>query len=380
MRVNQHLQPENSTVTIVGGGLAGLVGAILLAREGISVKVIEKKRYPFHRVCGEYISNETLPFLKANGLYPESYAPPVITEFQLTSVNAKEARIMLDLGGFGISRFAFDHWLYQVAVAAGVTFDLDTEVIEIRYSDDLFHVTTTASTFSSPLVIGAHGKRSRVDLQLQRNFVHRRSPWVGVKYHVKVNHPSSLIALHNFEDGYCGISNVEDGISNLCYLVHRDQVRKHGSIGQLEKHVLFQNPWLKRIFTEAEFVFTRPEVINEISFETKQPVHQHLLMLGDAAGMITPLCGNGMAMAIRSAAIASQHVIRFMRNQITRDDMESGYAADWNQNFSRRLWTGRQVQRLFGSTTTSNIAVWIANNVKPLSRSLVKATHGAPFG
>ena len=68
----------------------------------------------------------------------------------------------------------------------------------------------------------------------------------------------------------------------------------------MERQVLLKNPHLKRIFSEADFVFGRPEVINEISFETKDPVENHILMAGDAAGMITPVCGNGMAIAIHS--------------------------------------------------------------------------------
>jgi menaquinone-9 beta-reductase len=80
---------SKNDVSVVGGGLAGLISAIQLAREGWSVSLFEKKQYPFHRVCGEYISNETLPFLQANGLFPSEFHPEKITRFQLTSVNGK---------------------------------------------------------------------------------------------------------------------------------------------------------------------------------------------------------------------------------------------------------------------------------------------------
>ncbi len=93
---------------IAGGGLAGLVTANILGRAGIACTVIEKNEYPFHRVCGEYISNETVPFLKSLGLYPDEFSPPQISRFQLTSVNGKSAFLPLGLGGFGISRFSFD--------------------------------------------------------------------------------------------------------------------------------------------------------------------------------------------------------------------------------------------------------------------------------
>ena len=91
-------------IIIIGGGLSGLITSIRLAEAGFAITLIEKKKYPFHRVCGEYISNETLPFLKSFNLFPEKFNPPKIDQLQLTSVNGKEAFLKLDLGGFGISR------------------------------------------------------------------------------------------------------------------------------------------------------------------------------------------------------------------------------------------------------------------------------------
>ena len=128
-----------------------------------------------------------------------------------------------------------------------------------------------------------------------RKFTTTRSPYAAIKYHIRTDHPTDLIALHNFRDGYCGISNVEDGKTNLCYLTHRNNLRKTGSIASLEEEILQKNHLLKYIFSNSEFLFEKPEVINEISFATKDPVEGHVLMAGDAAGMITPLCGNGMA-------------------------------------------------------------------------------------
>jgi flavin-dependent dehydrogenase len=377
--VNQTSRPENSDVTIVGGGLAGLITAILLVRDGIPAKVIEKKRYPFHRVCGEYISNETVPFLESQGLFPSELQPSSVTEFQLTSVNGSEARLHLDLGGFGISRYAFDDFLYKVALKEGVEFALETEVEDISFKEDVFELKTTHDVLHSRIVIGSYGKRSRIDHQLNRPFIHRRSPWVGVKYHARTKQPPFVISLHNFPKGYCGISNVEDGKTNVCYLTHRDNIRQYGTIAGMEENILFRNPWLKKMFLESEFLFEKPEVINEISFETKQPVDNHLLMTGDAAGMIAPLCGNGMAMAIRSALIASRWVSSFAHGRITRDEMEFRYAAEWKSIFATRLWAGRQVQRLFGGESASNGAVWVLANMRLVGNVLVRSTHGRPF-
>lgn len=367
-------------IIIIGGGLAGLISAIELAKAGISCVVIEKKSYPFHRVCGEYVSNEVSDYLRKNNLLPLKYDLPSINRFQLSEISGKNKLMPLDLGGFGISRFVFDHFLYQQAVELGVTFSLNEEVTNIWYrEDDTFHVVSNNTERVADVVIGSFGKRSKIDHQMNRPFIKQRSPYVGIKYHIKSDHPADLIALHNFPGGYCGISNIEEKKTTLCYLTHRDNLRRFKSIREMEEAVLFTNPNLSRIFQEADFLFDKPEVINEISFATKAPVENHVLLAGDSAGMIAPLCGNGMAMAIQSARILVRELIPFCNGVTTRDLMEQRYTLTWNQHFRHRLWLGRQVQRLFGKEFTSRIAVSLVMNIKPLASAIVKNTHGQPF-
>lgn len=366
-------------IIIIGGGLAGLINAYRLARQGLEVHLFERKQYPFHRVCGEYISNEVTPFLQNEGIYPEDFDPPVITSFRLSSIRGREALLPLDPGGFGISRFSFDHFLYNKCVEAGVTFIHET-VSEWGFADDVFSVqTNSGNKFTARVLIGAFGKRSNLDKWMDRDFMKRRSPYIGVKYHIRYDHPVDEIALHNFRGGYCGISKVENGISNLCYLAHRDTLRGSGKIEVMEEQVVKENPHLAAIYRDAEFLFERPEVINEISFESKQPVENHVLMCGDSAGMITPLCGNGMAMAIHGAKICSDLVIRFMSGEINRQELEGSYRKAWLRQFRRRLWAGRKIQNLFGGILASGFAVSLAKNVRPVSGFLVNLTHGKPF-
>lgn len=366
-------------VTIIGGGLGGLISSILLVRAGIPCSLIEKKSYPFHRVCGEYISNEAVPFLRSLGLYPEKFSPPEINLFQLSSVTGRHAQIPLTMGGFGISRYSFDNFLFEIAKAEGVEFFLNSEVTDVTFDEEKFTIQTQRQTFESDLVLGAFGKRSKLDINLQRDFVKKRSPYVAVKYHIRTEYPKNLIALHNFKGGYCGISNIEDGKTNLCYLSHRDNLRTFGTIGTLEERVLCKNPILKYIFTNSDFLLDKPEVINEISFETKSPVFNHILMVGDAAGMITPLCGNGMAMAIHSAKIACELATGFCSAKISRPDLEERYSQQWKKWFAHRLWKGREIQRLFGNRLVSNIAVNLALYVRPVANLLVRNTHGEIF-
>jgi flavin-dependent dehydrogenase len=378
---NEHKKIQLRKIIIIGGGLAGLISAIRLSRCGFNCTLIEKKNYPMHRVCGEYISNETIPFLKSEGLFPEILKPVAISKFQLTSVTGKSSKLDLDLGGFGVSRYNLDHFLYEIAKNEGVNFLLDTEVENIKFIDNYFIVKTNQQEMEAQLVIGSFGKRSKIDAQLHRSFFKKRSPYVGIKYHAKTNHQSNLIALHNFRGGYCGVSNVENGITNICYLTHRDNVKNFKSIKEMEEKVLWENPHLQNIFNEAEFLFDKPETINEVSFKTKEPVWNHVLMCGDAAGMIAPLCGNGMAMAIHSAKILTDTIKKYFHAEgLNRELLEHEYSSRWRKAFAWRLWVGRQLQnKLFGNPITSTIAVNLAIYSKPIAQFIIKKTHGDVF-
>jgi flavin-dependent dehydrogenase len=361
-------------VVVVGGGVAGLTAAILLRRKDWDVVLIEKKDYPFHRVCGEYISNEIRIFMQREGLLPDIELPR-IDEFELSSADGRSSTTRLEMGGFGISRYSLDHHLYQVAISEGVEVLKET-ALNIITKKKSFHVKTRSQVVKARVCIGAFGKRSNLDQVLDRPFFKKRSPYIGVKYHAKTNHPGDRISLHNFEGGYCGVSLVEDGVSNICYLGLRDHLKEFRDIGEMEKSVLFRNPRLKLLFESSEFLWDKPEVINEISFDLKQPVENHVLMCGDAAGMITPLCGNGMAMAIHAAKTLSGKVDMYLNKKMGQSELEMTYQMEWNSLFKWRLWYGRQVQRLFGNPTLSNLSVKLINNVKPLSTLMIRGTHG----
>jgi flavin-dependent dehydrogenase len=370
-----------NSVVVIGGGLSGLISAILLQRAGFKTTLIEKKAYPFHRVCGEYISNEVIPFLKASGLYPEELDPVDITHFELTDVKGRRLDMPLDLGGFGISRFEFDHWLCKIATSEGVDVQDKTTVREASFHETEFTVVTSKETLVCDYVIGAYGKRSTLDRTLDRPFFKKRSPFIGVKYHVNcdVVDPST-VSLHNFPGGYCGINRVSEDIYNLCYLSESKNLKEAGEIQQMERTFLFQNPVLKKVFEHSYHLFEQPVVINEISFAPKEPVYNHILMTGDAAGMITPLCGNGMAMAIHGAKLVTDALISLQTSGLDRSLLESTYSTVWKTTFDRRHWSGRQIQSLlFGSVQSSAVALRVGKSIPMVSRWLMRKTHGVEF-
>jgi len=371
-------------VIIVGGGLAGLFNALLLNRAGLQVTVIEKKSYPFHRVCGEYISNEVLPLLYELDIDVHELGASTITRLEVTATSGAKFGQALDLGGFGISRYKFDHYLYQKCLSEGVNFLLDTRVDDIKFINDAFEVVLADGMLTAPLVIGAFGKRSNLDNRLRRNFFYRRSPYVGIKIHAKLDFPDNLIQLNSFKNGYCGVSKIEDDRYCICSLAHRDDLREQNSLEALQENVINRNPYQKEIFQNAEWLMDKPEVINEISFEKKLPVENHIFMSGDTAGMIAPLCGNGMTMAIHSAKILSGIIVQYYQlakplTALKRGALEQAYLTAWNKQFAERLWVGRQIQNVFGNTNLIHMAIKTFNYLPALAGWLVKQTHGRPI-
>ena len=368
-------------VIIIGGGLSGLIASIELIEAHFEVILIEKKKYPFHRVCGEYISNEVLSYLQRRNMLPQRSDIPQIQTFKFTSIKGKQVEMNLDLGGFGISRYELDNHLCMMAKSLGVYVLEQTSVISVEFDHEMFKLETSNGQFlEAPLVIGAYGKNSILDKKLNRDFTQKRSPFLGVKYHIRGNHPKHEVSLHNFEGGYCGLSAIEESKFNLCYLGSRETLKKYGSISEMEEAVLCKNPFLYEIFKNSEFLFDQPEVINEFSFAPKKLIENHILMAGDAAGLITPLSGNGMAMAIHSGKILADS-IKCHTTELTfnRDAIEQDYSKQWNQLFKRRLWVGRKTQKLFGSKITSELTAVTMNSLPFIGRAIMKNTHGQPF-
>nr|WP_186741907.1 NAD(P)/FAD-dependent oxidoreductase [Spirosoma utsteinense] len=364
-------------VIIIGGGLAGLVSALELARAGRSVTLVERKLYPFHKVCGEYVSNEVKPYIESLGIDLTALGATDIRRFQVSAPSGRLLESSLDLGGFGISRYVLDYELYQLGLGAGVEFLLGKQVDAVTAEGDGFTCTVNdGSCLTSRLVLGTFGKRSKLDKALNRAFMQQPSPYVGVKYHVRVDLPDDVIALHNFSDGYCGMSAIEDGKYCVCYLTTRENLRKYGNIPDMEEAILHRNPHLRSVFRSAQHLYDKPEVINEISFAPKRAVENHILMAGDSAGLITPLCGNGMAMAIHGAEFGSELANAFLLGRLTRAELERDYQRGWSQRFARRLWVGRTVQRLFGKPWLTEAGAWAFGTFKPALRTVMRQTHG----
>ncbi len=366
-------------VIIAGGGLAGLVSAIHLSRAGFHVLVIEKNSYPKHKVCGEYISNEVLPYLESLGFDPLDYGAKRIHRFQLNSKNNQSIETNLPLGGFGISRYTLDHTLAELAQENGAQLMQDT-VISTKCFNGIFQVKTKNETFKSVFVIGAFGKRANIDIKLNREFIQKRSGYLAVKQHVEGEFPDDLVALYNFDGGYCGVSRVESKAINVCYITDYKSFGKHKNTKTFEEQVLFKNPGLELFFKKSKPLFDKPLTISQISFAPKQAVDDHVLMCGDSAGLIHPLCGNGMGMAVHSSQIASQLIIDYFEGRIqSRESLEKQYQKAWTQAFKNRLLIGKRIAALFRHSSLSESALWMLRQFPGLLPKVIVSTHGQPL-
>lgn len=372
-----HEATEKWQVLILGGGLAGLSAALLLSKAGMRVAVIEKKTYPFHKVCGEYISTETLPFFQRLGVDPFALGAKAISRFRLSGPSGTYLELPLEQGGFGLSRYRMDHALYQLAEQQGVTFFQKESVVDIDPEQGI--VTTNKRSVEAELLIGAFGKRSLIDQKLDRSFLKQRSPFVGVKYHLRSDHPADLIELHNFKNGYLGINQIEDDLCCTAYLASRKDLKAAGSIDALEKQVLSRNPQIKRMFEQSEKVYEQPLVINEVSLAQKPLVEQGLFMAGDSAGMIAPLAGNGMAIAMHSGKILAELILADQQGPSDRKKLAQEYEKQWRKQFSARLRMGRTIHRFFGNETITDLVVGSFRRVPALAKLVIRQTHGKPF-
>lgn len=376
--------PSIYDAAIIGGGLAGLSLAIQLSKKGYSVALFEKETYPFHKVCGEYISMESWNFIESLGLPLSSMHLPIIKKLIVTAPDGNALNAELDLGGFGISRYYLDNELKKIAVTCKVAVFEKCKVEEVQFKDDTFRLQTTLGSFTSKICCGSFGKRSNLDIKWKRNFILSRNSklnnYIGVKYHIKTDFPIDTIALHNFEHGYCGISRIEDNKYCCCYLTNAYNLsRNNHSIKQMEENILYQNKHLKKIFTSSEILFENPVTISQISFSAKEQVYNHILLMGDAAGMITPLCGNGMSMALHSSKIAAIYADDFLQGKINRQQLEHNYTTNWKKIFSRRVKAGMTIQTFFGKKWITNLFIRLMKRMPFATKKLIALTHGEPF-
>jgi len=367
-------------IVIIGGGLAGLTAALHLQRQGLEVLLIEKAAFPHHKVCGEYVSNEVIPYLQWLDADPLQLKPALIKTLSITTLTGNTVNSTLPLGGFGISRYILDDFLYQKFIARGGAVLKDT-VTAIGFQNDQFEIgTASGENITTAHVIGAYGKRSAIDIVKKRAFIQTRSPYLAVKGHYSGTIDSEQVSLYNFNGGYCGVSQIEDHKINICYLADYATFRKYKDPAVYQREVLFKNKQLQQVYKDCTPLFEKPLSISQLSFGSRSAVTDHILMIGDTAGLIHPLCGNGMAMAIHSAKLCSEVLLLAFNSKITsRSKLESTYTSLWQHTFRSRLRSGAVLSALLKKDKLARLMMSTMARFPSLLPVIIKKTHGLPI-
>jgi flavin-dependent dehydrogenase len=357
-------------VGIIGAGIAGACLAISLAKAGKKVVVFEQKAYPAHKVCGEFLSLESVPYLKSLGLPIEDWNLPVIKQLKLTNENGYTYTRSLKLGGTGLSRYKLDFELSKLFEKNGVAFYPETKVTKVETDT----ISASGIEVKANLIVGSHGKY--VAGYLKEPVDKPAKKYVGVKYHIKGNFNAKEIALHSFNGGYCGISQVEDETFCLCYLVSADQLKKHGMIEQLERNVLYKNPYLQQIYHIAEFLWDKPLTISNIRFDKQYVSRANTLFVGDAVGSISPLSGNGMSIAASSAYLLADIIL----NNDNVQQIKALYNEQWDKQFGSRVGRAKLLNRIMLNPASHLWTLRLFNRLPYVADRVINAMQGKPFG
>jgi len=359
--------PGPYDVAVVGGGPAGSSAAIHLALGGVRVVLLETRAYPHDKLCGEFLSPECAGLLDQMGLNPalRGLGPALIEMAYLTAPDGAAWQSRLPGTALGVTRRALDQALSQRAQTLGVALRTGTTVthIEGRLARG-FHLSTQGAggaVVQARAVVAAHGRRGSLDRALARRFLRQPQPFVALKTHFAGPPLPGRIELHGFPGGYCGLSEVERGTApsgratNVCLLVREAAFRRVG-VARAERGpapervpafihwMRSQNPRLEAWLSQAVQLDEPWLSIAQVPFGPKRAVVNDVLMTGDAAGLITPLAGDGIAMALRGGQMAAAHLLAFLSGSQSAADVCQGYARDWQRRFAGRVRLGRLLQ------------------------------------
>lgn len=382
---------------MIGGGPAGSALAGLLARRGRDVLLLERDAFPRDKLCGEFLSSESQTILRKIGCFEAVLAAGAvqIRHARFTAPSGAALEVDLPAPALGISRRALDEILFSQAAASGAQVLERRNVQRVIRSGDSFEVhATNAGTperFDAHLVVGAHGRRGRVDRALGRAFIRARHPYVGFKRHhrpVPGEEGDRLAAaldghveIHTVDGGYCGMSFIETGEVNVCMLLEQRFVDRLSDREWPTIRAALQaaNPALGARLASLVPSDAGVLAVAEVPFSDKELSKDGVLFVGDAAGMIAPLAGDGQAMALDSAVLLSELAGRLPPRPSRRDLERLGrsWALRWRLRFLLRMRIARELQRLLFDPVSADRAIRGVAAVPGLAGLLARLTRGS---
>lgn len=304
----------SSEALILGGGLAGSMVALDLARAGRQVVLLEKSRGPHDKVCGEFLSREALHYLGRHHVDPLALGAVPIRSVRLV-MNKVQVECALPFTALSLSRRRLDAEMLRVASSAGVEVQRGACVEAVGKRDNTWYADLRGggvlAAKNAFLATGKHDLRGWA----RPAGSHRGLVAFKMYYRLTPQQHASLgqtVELILFPGGYAGLQAVEDGAANLCLLVSSERLRTSGSAwpGVL-RHILRSAPHLAERLDAATPLLPAPLAIAHIPYgHLQQPVEDSLWRIGDQAAVIPSFCGDGMAIALHSGALAAQQFLR----------------------------------------------------------------------
>ena len=338
---------------VIGGGPAGSSAAIAAASCGSRVLLVERGRFPRHKVCGEFISPESLALLRSRLTSPVAqrvlvHAPAIGRARVFIGKQMFEAKI--DPPAASIARYTLDELLWQAAQESGVTCRQQIEVSAVHRGDE-FTVESSAGALGAGAVINASGRWSRLTSKLKTSSgeTSGKPRWLGIKSHYRerdglAQNPRSEAStdLYVFPGGYCGVQPVvgDDGSLrlNVCAMCRAD-------VATTLEQVVRQHPQLAQRVRDWVPAM-EPVTTSPLSFRRPTPVADGMIQVGDAAGFIDPFVGDGIAIALRSGAMAGELMGRISSGDITSEKAFAEYQSSYRASFLPAFGNARRLRRL----------------------------------
>lgn len=371
-------------IAIIGAGLAGGSLAAALAARGWDVVLLERRQLPQHKVCGEFLSPESQASLRALGLYDgvAALGPCPITHSRLISAAGVRLRVGLPGAAWGVSRFALDVELSEAAARAGARVRHGVTATALRLGAEQSVVALRdergqPEELRARAVVLACGRHPLPGLRPSASQAPAQGSYVGVKCHYEGLALPPEVRLYLFGGSYAGLAPIEGGRANLCMLVTRDAfTRAGGSVPAMIAAAARANPALGRDLAGGRALHASECAVAPVDTNMPATPWDGCARVGDAAAMIPPLCGDGMAMALRGAELCLPLAHDFLRGERTLDGWAAAYRAAWHAEFDRPLRMGRRLQALLGFPGLGGALLGLGAVLRPLPNWLVRATRG----
>ena len=293
---------------IIGGSLAGSTAAILLAKKGQRVLMLDQAAFPRDKVCGEFLSPASRNLLQELQLEDRLIASGAqkIDHVEV-AVDSQHHFFKLQNGpALSISRRSLDQIFQEEAIRQGCEVRNQFECLQIKEGSPskLFirsKLNGLESSVETPCVINASGSFNR----FSKDSIKPSLKKVGFKAHFSSQLKSSAVQLYFFDGGYLGICQVENNLTNLCGWLDAKRAKHYGQnfdllLLEVAKQNKFFAQWLHQSQRKGEWIFTGHIALGLTEKATPW------FSIGDAFGFVEPFLGQGMTMAIFSGFKVSQ--------------------------------------------------------------------------